>query len=595
MSRSVLLLVAIALGACAVAWRVAGSDEDERAVGPVSAEREASAPPAASRPAPLAGTSDALAPVGDEGSADERVPLGPSKTRLVARIVDAEGVAIPALTFEIGFDPAGESAVDQEASESEKSMRKGDVASIELEARIDEWLKKAERDRQATEATARPGGRIEIDVPEALIGVTGRVLHLREVSDVYGNRSDLDVPLPDALTRGKHDLGKLRLPAAPLLVGGFVVDGRGEAVFGADVDVVIRRRAPFVREHRFVRTLANGGFRVTGDTDGVLGTELGAQFKSAGSGAPIAFAVGASDAVLTLRRAGSLRGRILQPATGVPANLRVVATPVDPPGEPVEIAPSRGGELLAHDLAPGNYTVRVTLGAEDAPVFALERVLVREGETTRPAALDPLDLRGLVREVRVRLTAPDRRAPAATVSYRASGDAETAWSAVEILAYCSLLTTAPALDLRVEGFGYRSVELFDVAVRADVALEPAFRAAFVLDRAAEEERVYGIEVLDPASGAELARAELKAEQRSQPPRANVTLCRTGSVLVRLTVRRSGGNAWGDLAREVARLADVGDVPVRASVSEPQGAVLSVVERNFDVLDAPDVQTFVLRM
>jgi hypothetical protein len=147
----------------------------------------------------------------------------------------------------------------------------------------------------------------------------------------------------------------------------------------------------------------------------------------------------------------------------------VAAAPLDPSGKPcypVEL--ERDGTFLLRHVHPGRYDVGVFAGAWGGGQEPLAVAAGVEGRDGARGDVPTFDLRGVLREVVVRVTAEDVRAPAAQLAYRPSGsDAE--WSTVTAIGTTRIITPAPALDLVATAPGYVAAEAA-AAVGGTVAL-----------------------------------------------------------------------------------------------------------------------------
>ena len=130
--------------------------------------------------------------------------------------------------------------------------------------------------------------------------------------------------------------------------------------------------------------------------------------------------------------------------------------------------------------------LRVTVGATgvDEPVADVSPIAVRPDEITRDSRLDPLDLRGRLRLVRITVVDGDAAAVDGAVVYvepREGGRSEYGvTTAKEGIA--SLVMTAGGVDLRVEAAGFRTERARSVSGDTRVTLRRGPRIAFRFDR-----------------------------------------------------------------------------------------------------------------
>jgi hypothetical protein len=254
--------------------------------------------------------------------------------------------------------------------------------------------------------------------------------------------------VPDGPPRGVTELGDLWLDDLPLLVAGSVVDAAGGPVRGAFVSA-----RPAGADAVQVATDANGRF-ATFAAAAANEVSVTAAKQGARSGAPVIAERGSGDVLLVLRRDGMLSGTVLHGCAAPPANLQVAVRALAPDGDHLADTVGRDGAVLFRRVRPGRYDVAVLLAGASAPLAIAPGIEVRDGERT---TLAPFDVRGLLREVTVRVTADDLRAPVAQLDYRPSGS-DADWASVPAIGTARIVTTAPALDLVASAPGYVAAE-----------------------------------------------------------------------------------------------------------------------------------------
>jgi hypothetical protein len=114
------------------------------------------------------------------------------------------------------------------------------------------------------------------------------------------------------------------------------------------------------------------------------------------------------DIAITLHRSGAMAGRVLwdEPLRAEALELKVwiaANAPENASGGRVALEPD--GTFEARDLLPGRWVAFVGQGSD--PLRSIGYIEVRAGETARDPRLDPLDLRGAFRVLRLRLLRPN--------------------------------------------------------------------------------------------------------------------------------------------------------------------------------------------
>lgn len=320
---------------------------------------------------------------------------------------------------------------------------------------------------------------------------------------VQANEGDLSAlcDLSRPFEPGLNPMGDLVLAPPPLLVAGIVRDAAGAAVVGAAVSVgepVSQNPsdpdAPVwywsdLALTREPTTDARGAFEVRMRSAAQrirVAATLGAERSE-----PETVDVGSSRVELLLRGTGALAGRLwLDP--GIPAGLlHVRAAAIDPAAPdrvPFEwnqtVKPRADGEFVLGDLLAG--LVRLEVGVHGRPALvSFPDVLVEAKRERRDPRLDPLDLRGALRHIRLTLVAPEARAGESleelkgNLAYWAPGTDEKAWtwfsrSPVEVL------TPHLAFDGTLSVPGFRTLALHGVDGDRELHLERAIAVRLVL-------------------------------------------------------------------------------------------------------------------
>jgi hypothetical protein len=259
-------------------------------------------------------------------------------------------------------------------------------------------------------------GRFETALEGDLIDGCLRVLELlagdppfaaQPSAEPRSARLDLSRPLPSGAV---CDLGDVVLPVEPVLVAGAVVDTRGTPVPHAWISVVQRETGggePRWNTLQPSRPLAGADGRFSVRARAAAG-ELQVEASRKGHTAARATGVipGTSDLVLVLERGAALSGRVLLDP-GIAFDLLHVALAGDGIARDVEL----WAEGFSFDgLRSGIAAVEVRTQETDWVVARVEGLVIAAGEGASDARLNPIDLRGRLALLRLRLWAPDRSA-----------------------------------------------------------------------------------------------------------------------------------------------------------------------------------------
>lgn len=221
-------------------------------------------------------------------------------------------------------------------------------------------------------------------------------------------------PLPPPV-QGLNELGDFRLAELPVFATGRVVDGEGQPVGGARVQAMVRGVEPGGTEpylqpldHSPALTDALGRFTLRAPA---RHRELELVAKKAHlESRPIRATPGTRELQIELIAGGEIAGR-LQVDPALPASrFYVFAEPEVPSGGENETQPMRpdsDGRFLLRGLKPGAYRVFVRDDQGWNEVASVAGVLVKEGERTRDVRLDPIDLSGRMRTVKLSILEVD--------------------------------------------------------------------------------------------------------------------------------------------------------------------------------------------
>ena len=239
-------------------------------------------------------------------------------------------------------------------------------------------------------------------------GWTRREYHLRRQRQPGEITLTVSLDLSAPLAPGEHDLGDILLHEPPLIAGGIVVNEQGAPVAAAEVTVIPQTpdersaRTMLPQVHSFI-TGADGRFRVVGEHDGGPATVL-ARHALHRDG-QVALVGGAADHRIVLERGCEVSG-VLIADEGVA--LQELSVKLVRDGEPDRtqnaVRVQRDGRFQVGGLAPGSAKLRLL--HRNGVVHEVGDLLLTPGAAPDPR-LNPLDLRGKLHPIRVRVADAD--------------------------------------------------------------------------------------------------------------------------------------------------------------------------------------------
>lgn len=240
------------------------------------------------------------------------------------------------------------------------------------------------------------------------------VLQLVQLGEDGADLASAERPLPP-LVQGKNELGDFRLGELPVFAAGRVVDGEGQPVGGARVQAQKRGIEPGGTEeyvhpldHASCLTDALGRFTLRAASR-ERELELVAR-KAHLESRPIRVTLGTRELQIELVAGGEIAGRLQVDAALPASRFYVFAEPENAGGGEHQTQPMRpdaDGRFLIRGLKPGSYRVLVRDDQGWNEVASVAGVLVKEGERTRDTRLDPIDLSGRMRTVKLSILEVD--------------------------------------------------------------------------------------------------------------------------------------------------------------------------------------------
>lgn len=309
------------------------------------------------------------------------VRLGQRGATLVGRALDAEGKPLAGTLLQVRLGGPDEDQRFQ-LGQARRSDAEG---RFRFEIETGEWLKE------------RPF-----------------MVQLVHVGEDGADLAAAERPLPP-LVQGTNELGDFRLVELPVFATGRVVDGEGQPVGGARVQAMVRGvepggsepyLQPLDRSPALTDSLGRFTLRAAARHRELELVAKKAHLESH----PIRATLGTRDLQIELVAGGDIAGR-LQVDPALPASrFYVFAEPELPSGTDGETQPMRpdaDGRFLLRGLKPGAYRVFVRDDQGWNEVASVSGVLVKAGERTNDVRLDPIDLSGRMRTVKLSILEVD--------------------------------------------------------------------------------------------------------------------------------------------------------------------------------------------
>lgn len=423
-----LLLLGAAL---ALAWALRGgraTDAGARAaaealVGPALEPGVALAQPAAP-PAPVQSAARTPASTVPELGALARVPEG--EAMLLARLVDARGAPLARIEVDVALRGGASSAA---------------------------WL-----------AHTDGAGRLRVALSAERRAWWPRSLQLRGRGDLRGLGARL--ALDGAPAQGATDLGDVAFAPVPVLAAGSVWMPSGAP--GERANVQLRLLGPGDRSDTLhAVSAADGAFELRGWHEDLRDLELSIHHPSGLSILNRRIPPGLTGLVIRMETGGCLAGRVL--LDGGSGKDLVSCTLIQAGAADVRLALD-SGRVRSGRIPSGSYTLRVMVADRAEPLLEVEGVAILNGVVTEPPEINPLDLRGRMSAIPIRVTDEDGEPLEASLRYRPAGGGDDAWRTqrYDPPEPVLLRTGADALDVEAAAPGMRTMLQKDV--RAETTL-----------------------------------------------------------------------------------------------------------------------------
>jgi hypothetical protein len=342
-------------------------------------------------------------------------------------------------------------------------------------------------------------GRFEIDTQVREGDTSACELTVFTIDKGGAQKASATRALPGALLAGVHAIGDFLLQPAPLLASGTVVDADGNPVRRAMV-TPSRKQTWGEGEDQYWwealwalrgATEADGSFTLRGrvESDSIALTATSRDEKLKGPHEIVA--PGATGVVLRLTGTGVIAGVVLLDEEIQRGEVTVQAQRQSQDGrDPGDFfwtgaSLERDGSFAIKDLRPGTYDLSLQIGQNWADVRTVSGIEVAAGETVRDPRVDPLDLRGSQRVLRLTITDADGNPiPQGNVVQRdpdAGEEERTQWLWFQG-GEMTVTYTGAAVDLDVSSPGYLSVHVSRAAEDRTVVLRRAPRVRLSLAR-----------------------------------------------------------------------------------------------------------------
>ncbi|HEX6813079.1 MAG TPA: hypothetical protein VF384_15755 [Planctomycetota bacterium] len=295
---------------------------------------------------------------------------------------------------------------------------------------------------------------------------------------------------PRLLTKGRNDLGEVRLAPLSILVEGRVVRADGGEPVQVPILIERKRDGRWQQEYPQAEWGKAGAFTMRSGI--AKGTPIRLLVMASGflPVAPIECAAGDTGIELALQKGGSARATFLVDDTVPLERLTLRFRPTDSPQQvsrPDGIAglmelmrnhptaPQAKDGRVQQDwqgLKPGRYRLQALCTGVAEPIATIDAVEIAEGPCADPRLVD-IDLRGRIRVFEIRATTSDGTAVAsrdAFVVIRSSGDD---WSGFHLGAGVVKIGAPSVVDLVVVAKGHKTAFVNGVSDARTIALEVA--------------------------------------------------------------------------------------------------------------------------
>lgn len=325
-----------------------------------------------------------------------------------------------------------------------------------------------------------------------------------------GRESSAKLDLSQALSVGVTDFGMVALEADPVLLQGRVLDSAGEPIVAARMEIRSRRLdrdghpSGWSSTRVHTSTGADGAFLLIGELPD--SPEYAVRIMAEGYQEfeePVQIA--GQTVEFRLDAGTFLAGRMLFDAEVDPFSMSVRLH--DPEGGTTWCSMQQDHQSEQHEvefksaLKPGiEYRLEVQTSAGEV-VYELPGLYVTAGTTTEPPGLQPLDLRGAVRTIELKVFGADGRPLDASMIVRSANDEWRSFSAVEGLFEVQIVDEIH--ELTVQHPEHASKTLTGVRTDQTLRLDAGLEATLILPSellGIEENVSYNVQLYPESEG-----------------------------------------------------------------------------------------------
>jgi hypothetical protein len=278
------------------------------------------------------------------------------------------------------------------------------------------------------------------------------------------------------------DLGDVAFAPVPVLAGGSVWMPSGAPCKSASVELQLLGPQRECIDTLHAVSAADGAFELRGWPEDLCDLELSVHHASGLSVLDRRIPPGMTGLAIRMEAGGAVAGRVLLDGGSAKELVRCVLVQAGAADAPLALEALGSGRLTSARLPPGTYTLRVMLAGQADPLLVVEGLAVMNGVLTEPPEINPLDLRGRLREIPIRVTDEDGKALEASLRYRPAGGGEDAWKAHPYAPPGPLVlrTGANALDVEAAAPGMRGLLQEEIRAETTLRLLPGPTVVLVL-------------------------------------------------------------------------------------------------------------------
>ena len=293
---------------------------------------------------------------------------------------------------------------------------------------------------------------------------------------------------------GETDLGDVHLQETKLLVAGTVRRDDGTPIRSARI-AIDRKTGPGPKDWRLIRgatasTKKDGSFEIHSLSDEVEAVRVRAKRRGLVQADPPEFVAGTTGATVVLDRTGSMKVELLFDSMELCKDTTLRLSQGEKTWTRPSICrrPSRDRPLSAtckfDDLPLGLATLEVLLDTEPSALVVLDGIVISPGRAAEDPRLHPIDLRGLVSEIRIEVRGEEGiTLPWSSASWSPTGLGVGPGGGSRVFGEdgeLSILTNAPMIEATVSAVGYRTRTVQVTQGEHEVVLERALPVRLIV-------------------------------------------------------------------------------------------------------------------